>query len=255
MLLPVDPMSGQPVPWLVRTHVLGLLPHALAGPEVRPVLDVRDGWVRLTAADVDVTGLPLAGTAMISRYGPSVVESHAGSTVPAQQTLEGDQATAAGLRAAAATADLLELTVPAAGGGRLGGVLFSPVGGDVALAEWGDEALGFVPWHRFATIDLPPLVVLDHSRFDPGDHDFGPAYAATALMRSADAVLMTRWPMADDPRAVVMDRVAAGIRSGIPFPVALTAAQRLYLDQSEALGDARAGHPRAWAGWLLFAAP
>ena len=39
MLLPVDPMPGQPVPWLVRTHVLGLLPHALAGPEIRPVLD------------------------------------------------------------------------------------------------------------------------------------------------------------------------------------------------------------------------
>jgi hypothetical protein len=241
--------DGAPVAWLVRERVLALLPHAPTpatppdpdAPRPEPV-----GWLSMGSPAVDRTRLPLVAEQWFVRYGEGVFEAGPPKPVPQGVVVEGAAATAVALRQALPRATGLQLSLPGAGGGRLGGLLFAPAEG----TPWGDETAGFLPWHRCAQLALPPQVVLDGTRFDPADARHGPGYAASALLAHAREALFTRWPPPGAVRDGMVRHVHAELAAGRTLSEALAAAQRSWLDTAEASGETPATHPRMWAAWL-----
>ncbi len=254
------PEPGQPVPWLIYEHTLSLLPHVLAGVGIRSAgagagagadadADAeRLGATRVGDAEPALTSIPLAGPRLTELFGAAVTRSmRMRSTAVGGTTLRGADSNAVALRAAAERTGWLELAVPSAGSGRLGGLLLSPA----PDAAHEDERRGFVPWHRLATWDLPPLVITDRSLFHPDEVSASVGFAATALMQPAEQVLLTRWPSPIVPE-IMFQRIIERLESGEPLGAAVSGAQRDYLI---AAGDhAQAWHPRLWGCWLPFAA-
>ena len=94
----------------------------------------------------------------------------------------------------------LRLSLPGAGCGQVGGLVFAPALG----AERGDEAGGLLTFARMHSLQLPPLVILDSTRFDPSDVRYGPSWAATSVLARARSLLLTRWPVASKLRDPVV---------------------------------------------------
>lgn len=238
------PMPRQPVSWMVYRFTHALLPHALVGGEgVSVADDARSEWLRFGAPEVDPASAPFATGHLADVYGGGALASSR-LRVSDEPAIEGAGATAVALREALPSAVALELSAPAFGGGRLGGVLVTP--SDEALL--GDERGGFVPWHRWAELPLPPLVILDRARFGVTAGDT-PDLAATALMARAQAVLLTRWPSPVEPE-LMLRRIIEGLRAGAPLGDAVTFAQRdfLLLTRDEPAQQ----HPRNWGPWLSY---
>ncbi len=265
MLVVRDPLPGEAIPWLVREASLTLLPHALAGTDEVPA---ARAWAQLDGPAVDLALAPLAGTAIIDGYGRSAVDTTPGRDGGDWPRFTGEAATARVLREQLDGVDVFELDAPAVGGDRLGGVLLAPdrpmaaantpdeqVTAQTPLPSY-DETVGFVPWHRLAELELPATLIMPRARFEPGDPRFGPCHAATAVMRSADRVLLTRWPMPRLPRLMIQSSVAEQLEAGVPLGDALMFAQRSYLTYVEQQvppeAQAQLSHPRLWAGWLAF---
>ncbi len=250
-----EPLDGVPMSWLVKTHVVSLLPHALAGSSEYAR---SERWVQMAQPNIDPALLPLSTARMIARYGEGALEPGASRAVPMGTRWTEAEANTARLRSARNLADVLELAVPALGGGRLGGLLCSPLlEPEQAVTAFGDERLGFMPWHRFVDTPLPPSLMLDQSRFDPGDVEHGAAYAATAILQQSDRLLLSRWPLQRVPSEMVLEWFRRGVQGSRPeqpisYAAALAASQRAYLIQAEASGATQLLHPRAWAGWMVF---
>ncbi len=251
MWVTAPPSAGEDVAWLVNDHVVTLRPHApVAGaalPEVTPE-GGTPGWLSMGAPALDRTQLPLVSEQWFLRYGDSAFNAAPVKPVQPGVALAGPNATIAALRVALPLAAGLQLSVPGAGGGRLGGLLFAPAPG----SPFHDEAAGFLPWHRFTQMALPPQVILDSTRFDPGDQKFGPGYAASALLSHASEVLFTRWPMPGPVRDAMVAHLQAERESGKGLPEALAAVQRSWLATVRESGDLAASHPRLWAAWLPY---
>lgn len=239
------PMARQPVEWLAYRFTHSLLPHALVGGgDVAVADDARTEWLRVGAPAADPSAAPFVTSHAADVYGDEAlaVTRMRESDEPA---LDGEEATPSALRDALPTALALELSAPAFGAGRLGGVLLTPD----EDATFGDERGGFVPWHRFAELPLPPVVIADRSRFGPTPGDT-PDFAATALMARAQAVLLTRWPSPVEPE-LMLRRIIERLRAGSPLGDAVTLAQRDFLTLVRT--DLSAQHPRNWAPWLAYA--
>lgn len=245
LLVTADPRPGQPVSWLVRRARTRLLPHA---PAAAAAPDAgRQGWWFVGEAQVPGSPEDPLRAGLLSRYGAGAIDvGPLRGGAPEELSLRAEAATASGLRRVAARAGVLELSVPGLGGGRTAGLMLSPD----PSASFGDESLGLLPWHRLAELSLPPLLILDRTRFDPADTEHGPPYAAAcALGGGARWVLMNRWPMAAPMREGLLATLSQGLSIGMPFDLALAEAQRGYLD---AAGDGPGSHPLQWAAPLLF---
>jgi hypothetical protein len=248
LLVSEEPSAGQPVAWMVRTHALRQLPHApLAGPAQAD--EQRKDWLRFGEPLVSQDDRTFTLAQLAQHYGGASLISHrlrpGGS--PASRRV-GAAATASGLRDLVSRSAALELSVPAFGGGRLGGLVLSP---DEA-ATYGDERVGFMPWNRLAQLDLPPLLVLDRCRIDPRDENFGVSHvAACVLAGGARWLVLTRWPMPSSIRESLMGALVAEVTRGIAPDHALAALQRQALQAPSSGGLSVAPHPRQWASLIV----
>ncbi|RKY20420.1 MAG: hypothetical protein DRQ55_07740 [Planctomycetota bacterium] len=269
-----QPQAGLPVSWLVRSRVLRLLPHAPTGQRSTVA---RQGWVQVgepqlgpatahstpdeptrsgsgsagsppdepSAADGPRSALVLP--ALIQRYGEAALAAGPLRPDATATTVRGADASVAGLIRAASTAEVLEASVTALGGGRLAGVVLSP---DPHAAR-GDARAGVLPWRRLAQLDLPPLLILDRSRFDPTDARHGLASAAAATA-GAEWTLLSRWPLPAAVRERQLASVAQAWGQGIDPASALAAAQRAWLEAAGQAGRSDLEHPRIWAALSVW---
>lgn len=242
------PEAGAPPRYLVEDRVLTLRPHVPAAAP--PVADGPPRWLDVSVPEVVPAGLPLAAAEWNARYGAAALKPVALPPLEGATALSGAGATAAALREALPACSALRLGAPGAGAGRLGGVLLAPSAG----SAWGDEAAGLLPWHRLATLPLPPLVLLDGTRFETSRPLDGPDLAATALLARAHAALLARWPLAGPVRLASVAGVQAGLLTGIALPDAVALLQRKLLAaaRAEVAQDPGLPHPRHWAAWLAY---
>ncbi|MFT7465089.1 MAG: hypothetical protein ACI9EF_003452, partial [Pseudohongiellaceae bacterium] len=227
LLVSADIKEGQPVSWQVLSHVLRLLPHAPLFDAAASAAEDRRGWLRFGEPLIVDQATAFTTTQLGLRYGAGALST--GPLRPGQPDtakVAGAAATASALRDAAAQVAALELSVPAFGGGRLGGLLLSPD----AAADFGDEQVGFMPWHRLIDLDLPPLVVFDRSRFDPGDPTYGVNHAgACVLAGGAQWLASTRWPLPPQVRVSLLGALSQEVMSGLAADVALATLHRVFL--------------------------
>ncbi len=260
LLLPDELMGLPPAAWvldkpaaseapvyLVERHVLALRPHVPAGQPAAAAAGVAR-WLDVSAPAVAPAGLPLAAAEWTARYGAAVLQPLTLPPLAGAATLTGAAAGASALRVALPECSALRIGAPGAGAGRLGGVLLAPSPG----APWGDEAAGLLPWHRWAALPLPPLVLLDGTRFEPSRPLDGPGLAATALLARARAALLSRWPLPSAVRTAALAGVQSALASGLALPEAVAAVQRelLLVARAAVALDPGAAHPRHWAAWL-----
>lgn len=256
LLVSAEPQAGQPVAWAVLSHVLRLLPHAslfddepagAAGP------GSRQGWVRFGAPEIAEQPTAFTLAQLAQHYGQAALSTRPLRPVgESERQVTGARATATTLRALVGTVDALQLSVPAFGGGRLGGLVLSP---DEA-AQFGDEQVGFMPWHRLADLDLPPLLVLDHSRYDPGDSVHGVTYAAAcAAAGGARWLATTRWPMPAAVRESLLAAFAEAVGQGMAPDLALAMLQRVFLESARQAARDDLAHPRQWAALIVLGGP
>jgi hypothetical protein len=244
-----DVRPDQPVSWLVRERVLRLLPHA---PAARSPAVARDGWTQMGEPAFDPRRSALVVPALVQRYGDDVLDPGTLRQPTGDGELErwqGEQATAARLEQASASCLVLEASVTALGGGRLAGLLVSPD----ELAARGDARAGVVPWHRVAELELPPVLILDRSRFDPGSSD-GMALAAAATAR-AEWTLLSRWPLPVPVRERQLQTVAEALAQELDPASALASAQRAWLAAADRSGRVDLANPRLWAAFTVWGGP
>lgn len=258
MLVLEAPSPAEPLPFLVRRRTAQLASLLALDDGVPPAGGVLR---RIGAPTIDLSRSHLALPEIASRYGGAALQPgelrERDEAVPGEVvTTLGAEATSRVLRALG-DARALELALPGFGGDHFGGLALAPDDG----APYGDERAGFLPWTRLLDCALPPLCVLDRTRFDPGDAEHGALTAADALvLAGAREVLLTRWPlpaeMRDRVTAAVLD-VPEGARHGLLGDAArrLADVQRAWLDAAFAAKDASALHPRHWAAWLAFGTP
>lgn len=241
-----EPVPGAPPRWLGLDVVLTLAPHVApraprASPEPGP-------WLTLAAPTIDTTRLPFVAGRWLDLYGLGVFSVHHAAPTGPGEVLDGAEASAAALRARLGGLAGLRLSVPAAGATRLGGLALAPS----AAGDWQDEGAGFLPWHRFPELPLPPTLILDGSRFDARPEARGPGLAATALLERADEVLLARWPLPGLLRDGMVARIRAACASGVDLGEAVATAQRELLAASLSPDNPESAHPRLWAAWLPF---
>ena len=257
------PVPNAPVAWLIRNHELSLMPLVLPdGLVSRKSVDERsDGeglvggagfggsdWVRLGEPAMDQEALSWAAAFALSTYGASALNAGAlrDSTAP---DYSGSECTVGTALEELGSADVVELSVPGFGGGRLAGLLLAP---DPDLARV-DEAAGFLSWRRIAESSLKAGVILDRTRFDPGLAQHGAALAASAwLSAGVKQVLMTRWPLPEPVRASMIGLVERGADGSRSLAQLIGEAQRFFLDGAEKAGVVDRTYPLFWAGWLPF---
>lgn len=244
MYVTESPLQGGPTRWLAEQVFVRLLPHLPGAPRDPPA---RPSWVAVDAAAVDLGESRLARPWIDSRYGASAREPRAareGPALPGERHVGAD-ATAAALRDAA-DGYVLEVGVTGLGGQRFGGLLLAPD----ADSPWVDESLGLLPWRRLPELSLPPIAILDGTRFDPSDTAGGPAFAASALWAAgARTAVLTRWPVGSVPRDPMLSDIQLG--EG-PMFVRMAMSQRGYLQAMRAGEDPDREHPRHWAMWMVF---
>jgi tetratricopeptide (TPR) repeat protein len=250
-----DVRPDQPVSWLIRERVLRLLPHAPAG---RSPAGARDGWTQMGEPAFDPRRSALVVPALVQRYGDGVLdpgplrppadEGQMGQMGEVQRW-QGEQATAERLELASSACLVLEASVTALGGGRLAGLLVSPD----ELAARGDARVGVVPWHRVAELELPPVLILDRSRFDPGSAE-GMALAAAATAR-AEWTLLSRWPLPAPVRERQLQTVAEALAQELDPASALATAQRAWLAAADRSGRVDLANPRLWAAFTVWGGP
>ena len=250
-----DVLPGQPASWLVRERLLRLLPHAPTRAPAAAPLSVGS-WLRAGEPSLDPDRSALVVPALRQRYGDSILQPGALRRVPGdgadEGVLTGAALTASGLEVAAAGMSVLELSVPGLGGGRLAGLLLSPD----PLARRGDERAGVLPWFRLGELRLPPVVILDRTRFDPTDREHGMASAAAAVLAgSTDWAMLSRWPLPPAARARLLAGFALGLSSGADPATALVLAQRTWLDEATATGRDDLENPRSWAALTVWGGP
>ncbi len=258
LLVSAEPQAGEPVDWLVLSHVSRLLPHApLFGADAADPDEKQDGarkgWLRFGEPTNPGSASAFTLAQLAQRYGEAALSTsrlRPGAAGEAQ--VSGQQATASHLRQVVGQVAALELSVPALGGGRLGGLVLSP---DVSAAL-GDEQAGFMPWHRLADLDLPPLLVIDRCRFDPGDTTWGVGYAgACAAAGGARWLAATRWPMPGPVREGLLGALAAAVADGVPPDLALASLQRGFIASARASSRKDLAHPRSWASLIVLGGP
>jgi hypothetical protein len=104
-----------------------------------------------------------------------------------------------------------------------------------------------------ASVDTCKSSVRSRNRnSSPHDVGYGPAWAATAVLARARALLMTRWPVAVVLRDAFVERVLEAHDEGLSLGAALARVQRDYLLTVGASGEAGALHPQLWAAWLAY---
>ena len=253
MLVSTEPRAGEPVDWLVLTHATRLLAHAPLSSELPGQGGGRKGWLRFGAPEGAGGDSAFTLAQLSQRYGAAALStSRLRPGAAGEPQVSGAQATATRLRQVAGQVAALELSVPALGGGRLGGLVLSP---DVSAA-FGDEQAGFMPWHRLAQLSLPPLLVLDRCRFDPGDDSWGVGYAAAcANAGGARWLAATRWPMPGPVREGLLGALAAAVGDGVPPDLALATLQRGFIASARASSRGDLAHPRSWAPLILVGGP
>ncbi len=253
-----------PVAWLLRDHEVSLMPYV--APEGR-TRGLRGGrWSRLLSPVLDPEALSLAGAAAMGAFGstalqvgsvrplPSTVEALGAEqastpTADSQDIVQAEAATVGAALDRLANSHVVEFSLPAFGGGRLGGLFLAAD----AEASRGDAAVGFLPWRRLATSSGGADVILDRSRFDPGNTEAGAALAAAAFIASgAEQVLMTRWPIPDPLRDGMVTRTAGAADGSQTLAQLIAHAQRLFVAGAEQQGILDRTHPLFWAGWLPF---
>jgi hypothetical protein len=241
----------RPVSWLVRERVLRLLPHA---PAARSAAGAREGWTQMGEPAFDPRRSALVVPALVQRYGDGVLDAGPLRQPTGDgevQRWQGEQATAERLEQASSSCLVLEASVTALGGGRLAGLLVSPD----ELAARGDARAGVVPWHRVAELDLPPVLILDRSRFDPGSTE-GMALAAAATAR-AEWTLLSRWPLPVPVRERQLQTVAEALALAqeLDPASALATAQRAWLAAADRSGRVDLANPRLWAAFTVWGGP
>ncbi len=241
-----EPVPLQPVSWLAYRFVVSQLPHALAGGSGAATVDAeRREWLRVGEPAVDTAAASFVTDYLETIYGDAALQPTRLRRAEDEPAITGADASATGLREALPHALALELSAPAFGGGRLGGVLLAPS----EEAQFGDERGGFLPWHRWPDLPLPPVVIADRARFGPAPGQT-PDIAATALMARSQAVLLTRWPSPVEPE-LMLRRIIENLRGGLALGEAVTGAQRDFLLLTR--DDLSNHHPRNWAPWLAYA--
>lgn len=248
LLVSEEPEPGRPVAWLVMTHVLRQLPHApLVGGPVAD--DQGRGWLGFGDPLVPNASDAFSLAHVARRYGSASLD-------PGRLRFDGPQgsrrvgaaATASGLREVVSEVGALELSVAAFGGGRLGGLVLSPD----ETAKFGDERVGFLPWHRLAELDLPPLLVLDRCRIDPRDATHGVGYIGACVLAGGTRWLaITRWPMPSSVREALMHSLAEAVSQGIAPDHALATLQRRFLESERQRDRGEESHPRHWAPLIV----
>jgi hypothetical protein len=251
MLVTEDPGAGDgtdaaAIAWFVLERSVSLLPH-VPGP---PAPDAPEdaSWLSVGAPAIELAGLPLSSSLWLARYGLNVFNAGPPRPVRDGPLLAGADANVAALRRMLPGRAGVRLSLPGAGCGQLGGLVGAPTFG----AGRGDEAGGLLTFARMPGLPLPPLVVMDSTRFDPHDVGYGPAWAATAVLARARALLMTRWPVAVVLRDAFVERVLEAHDEGLSLGAALARVQRDYLLTVGASGEAGALHPQLWAAWLAY---
>jgi hypothetical protein len=200
------------------------------------------------APELELEGLPLSSALWLARYGLNVFNAGAPQPVAGGPLLAGAAATVPELRRLLPGRAGLRCSLPGAGCGQLGGLVCAPAPG----AARGDEAGGLLSFSRMHLLPLPPLVILDSTRFDPRDVGYGANFAATALLARCHALLLTRWPVVVGLRDAMVGDVLAACEEGLPLGAALAQVQRDYLLTMRAGGDAGAMHPQFWAAWMSY---
>jgi len=247
MYVSVRPTGPGPVAWLLRDHDVALMPYVTEEPLV--TTEGASPWLEIGGATLDAPALGLARERTASVYGESVLgsESPRRSGAAADTSRVGAAATVAALAQAVGQDGLVELSTPAFGGGRLGGLFLGPD----PDAPRGDARAGFLPWHRLAELPGRASLILSRTRFDPSDTRYGAAYAATAAFDGgATRLVLTRWPMPSSIRDGMLGLVEQGWAATNDLVGLVNQAQRLVVASAERAGQLDRTHPRMWAGWL-----
>jgi hypothetical protein len=233
------------IAWLVRDRSASLLPH-VPGPPAQAAEGAS--WLSVGAPAIELDGLPLSSSLWLARYGLNVFNAGPPQPVGDGPLLAGAEATVPALRRELPGRAGVRLSLPGAGCGQLGGLAFAPAAG----AGRGDEAGGLLTFSRMHTLPLPPLVIMDSTRFDPSDDRYGPNWAATGILVRAHGLLLTRWPVVIALRDAVVGRVLEGRAQGQSLGDALAGVQRDYLETARATGDTAAMHPQLWGAWMPY---
>ena len=245
-VLAISPsVPNQPPVWFVYDHVVSYLPHVLVKVGSPPL---QGEWMHVGEPAVHLDALEWLGERLLARHGQDVVHGGRLRKTGGDPDLTGDRLGAGNLWKLAGQAGVLELSVPAVGGGRLGGLLLAP---DLE-SDREDERQGFVPWHRMASLPLPGTVLLDRSRFPPDESEFGAAYAVTCLMTSVRRSLLSRWPSPLPPE-ILFQRIVDRFQSGLDLADAVNEAQRDFLIASRDKPGTQ--HPAYWGTWMAFESP
>lgn len=253
LVLP-DALLGAPPPmwvsdeasarWVVLDHDVALLPCAPPRPGGAPALEP---WTLIDAPALELSRFSVASEVHRTRFGDAAFGVQAVELPLATSRHTGAAATAAALRGVPASG-VLHLAVPGFGGGRLGGLALAPD----EDAAFHDERAGWLPWHRVATLRLPPTVLLEGTRFDPVDpleREGGAGTAALCVLQSAERALLRRWPVPPPAQAEILGRAIAALREGASLAGAVADAQRGALETAPRVP------PRLWAPWLVFERP
>jgi tetratricopeptide (TPR) repeat protein len=257
------PVPNAPVAWLIRDHELSLMPLVLSEglmpqkavgghPEGEgAAASSRFGgsdWVRLGEPAIDQGALAWAAAFAQGTYGDSALNPGTlrDSKAPVYSRAE---CTVAVALEHLESADVVELSLPGFGGGRLAGLLFAP---DPGISRV-DAAAGFLSWRRIAESELSADVILDRTRFDPSSTQYGAALAASAwLVAGVQQVLMTRWPLPEPVRDSMIGLVERGADGSRSLAQLIGEAQRFFLNGAEKAGIIDRTYPLFWAGWLPF---